>query len=140
MCLFIESEKLIAKEPIVVFKCLDYNRENKTYETPFQYFPVRFDADGVARLFVDKRKFKPKKVRGFKQINVGIHAFINIEQANYTSYMFPQTATHYAVIPKGAIYYLGGQEIASNELIIFKRKKDYREFKKKDYKDFFKEE
>lgn len=132
MCLRIISKKLVAENAIMVYKCLDYNKECKTYETPFRYFPVRFDVNGVTRLFADKKRFKPKKEGNIKQINVGIHAFTNKENADITSSQFGETETHYAVIPKGATYYLGANyEIASDELIIFKRRKDYSEFKKR---------
>ena len=131
MCLCVISEKRVAENAILVYKCLDYN-EDKTYCTPFQYLPITFDVDGVTILFADKKKFKPIKEDNGKVINVGIHAFTCKENAEHISSQFPETETHYAVIPKGATYYLGsGNEIASDELIIFKRRKDYSNFKKR---------
>lgn len=113
MCLNINSERLIAKEPIVVFKCLDVIIDNKVYETPFQYMPVNFDRTGKVTL-----KAKMKIYHG--EVEEGIHAYSDIYNAYETSKEFSQTEVFTGIIPKGTAYYLGDcGDIVAEKMIIY---------------------
>ena len=119
---------LVAKEDILVYKCLDYHYYNGEYCTPFQYMPIMFT----------KGKYVYNKVNmdesvaccaneKFAYIYSGIHAYSAKVKAIMVAKDFHKTngtSMHYAVIPKGSNFYVGVYDnIVSNNLIVYREKR-----------------
>lgn len=144
MCLtLLENKAQIAEKPILVFKMLEERsgyklRPCKTIkETPFRYMPVRFK-NGRSTL-----ESTIEVVEKYRQIQKGIHAYelLSIAQFNVKNIDSLGTwgcAVYYAVIPKGATYYLGTMcDIACDKLIVFQTKEHFeKSVYAKDYDKF----
>ena len=117
---------LVAKEDILVYKCLDCN--DGEYCTPFRYMPIVFT----------KGKYVYNKVNmdesvaccaneKFACIYSGIHAYSAKVKAIMVAKDFHKkngTSMHYAVIPKGSNFYVGVYDnIVSNNLIVYREKR-----------------
>ena len=115
----------VAETDLRVYKCLDY--ENGEYCTPFQYLPIVFE-NNMKHLHANII------LESFNKIHVGIHSFHDIWYVISTTNQFHKssgTKKHWAVIPKGSKFYIGiAGDVVSEDLIIFKRRKDYRAYKK----------
>lgn len=140
MCLIVEkgTNKRKAKADILVYKCLDECIER--YCTPFRYFPVYFEK---GKCVLNVKHFTYRKYRKVINSNYivnefrvegGIHSFRNEWGALKLVKDFHEkdgTNKHYAIIPKGANYYIGDKgDVVSTELIVFETKKDYKEYVK----------
>ena len=139
MCLKVATKKLTAKTDLLVFKCLDCYKDKRTYCTPFQYLPIKFDKDrkcviksGDNALTIEKEW--NDNVHGLIDvINIGVHAYTTKEASERTARQSPYcgTKTFYAVIPKGCPYYIGLDfEVVTTELIVFRSKKRFDEYTK----------
>ena len=117
---------LVAKEDILVYKCLDC--ENGEYCTPFQYMPIMFTKGKYA---YNKVKMNESAIcsenEKFAYIYYGIHAYSAKVKAIMVSKDFHKTngtSMHYAVIPKGSNFYVGYcDNIVSNNLIVYRDKR-----------------
>ena len=131
MCLIVEkgTNKRKAKTDILVYKCLDNNYGN--YCTPYMYFPVYFE-DGKYVLKV--KHFSYNNDKKVVIVEEGIHSFYLewcAQDVVTTFHEADGTEKHYAIIPKGANYYIGNDgDIVSTELIVFETKKDYDKYVK----------
>ena len=131
MCLVVEkgTNKRKAKTDILVYKCLDYFCDN--YCTPFYYFPVYFE-EGKCVLKV--KHFSYNYVEKVISVEEGIHSFYLEWCAQNVVTTFHEedgTEKHYAIIPKGANYYIGNDgDVVSTELIVFETEKDYKKYVK----------
>ncbi len=129
MCLTIleKTNKRVAVNDILVYKCLDYDVVYG-YSTPFQYFPIYFTENG--RYWMNVKNFTYSRNR--KDVDEGIHAYYDKEIADDTSESFVDscgTKTHYAIIPKGAKYYIGDKgDVVATTVIIFETEKDYENY------------
>lgn len=137
MCLTISNihknnnnKPFIAEKDIIVFKALDHydlSNRKKVFCTPYQYYPIDF-FDGKCIMKSDL----------YKDIDccfvrIGIHSFRDEKSAKETCAGFTETkmTKHWAIIPKGSKYYIGNDnDIASDNLIIFRTRKDFSEYKK----------
>ena len=117
---------LVAKEDILVYKCLDCN--DGEYCTPFQYMPIVF----TKGKYVYNKVNMGESVRYCKKdegayVYSGIHAYITKDKAIKVAKEFNNTngtSMHYAVIPKGSNFYVGqSDDIASNNLIVYREKR-----------------
>lgn len=132
MCLTIleKTNKRIARTNILVYKCLDYDLVYG-YCTPYQYYPIYFINDEWAEMKVKHFTYS----RNRKDVEEGIHAYYDKSVADDNSRRYFEgcgTKTYYAIIPKGAKYYIGhDNDIVVTELFIFKTKKDYENYVKK---------
>lgn len=130
MCLTIleKTNKRVAVNDILVYKCLDYDSDS--YSTPFQYFPIYFTENG--RYWMSVKNFTYSHEGNYKNVEQGIHAYYDKEMADDTSESFVDscgTETHYAIIPKGAKYYIGNKgDVVTTTLIIFETEKDYENY------------
>lgn len=131
MCLTVKkgTHRMVAETNLKVYKCLDYSPFFK-YQTPFQFMRINFNEKGQYRFEMDSNLIavRPRTLGGY-EVGRGIHAYHVKLAADETSSKFHEdsgTATHYAVIPKGSHYYIGEKrDIVSNQMIIFKSKKDF---------------
>ena len=137
MCLIVEkgTNKRKAKANILVYKCLDECRGN--YCTPYQYFPVYFE-EGKCVLkvkhFTYRNVINSNYIVNEIRVEGGIHSFYKEWAALRVVNDFHEkdgTDKHYAIIPKGANYYIGVEgDVVSTELIVFETKKDYNNYVK----------
>ena len=116
---------LVAKEDILVYKCLDCN--DGEYCTPFQYMPIAFTKGKYA---YNKVKMSKKIYCGIRKnalVSEGIHAYSTRDKAIKVAKDFRKsngTYMHYAVIPKGSNFYVGqSDDIVSNNLIVYREKR-----------------
>ena len=131
MCLLINTDlhknnkPFVADKNIVVYKFLKYDMG--CFYTPFQYFIVNFDKNGM--FFYDNTEMEISN----KKVYRGIHSYIKetyipffYGQADVLGY---QEALFYAIIPAGSHYYIGvDNDIVSDNLIIFKHTQDINRF------------
>lgn len=126
------NKPFIAEKDIIVFKALDHydlNNRKKVFCTPYQYYPIDF-IDGKC---VMKSDLYMKSESNCYFVSIGIHSFRDEESAKVTCAGFPETkmTKHWAIIPKGSKYYIGdNNDIVSDNLIIFRTREDFREYKK----------
>lgn len=140
MCLLLlEKKPKMAVKPILVYKVLeeiDAEKPLKTIkETPFQYMRVKFKHR--------KTTLESKICVYHSMVNESIHAYRDMsfselvvrELDNHRAWGMK---TYYAVIPKGATYYIGKNcDVATNKLIVFLTKEDFEKSEyAKDYKVF----
>lgn len=119
---------LVAKEDILVYKCLDYYYYNGVYCTPFQYMPIMF---AKGKYVYNKVNMKESVAccanEKFACIYSGIHAYSAKVKAIMVAKDFHKTngtSMHYAVIPKGSNFYIGNNDdIVSNNLIVYRDKR-----------------
>lgn len=139
MCLIIKkgTNKRKAKADILVYKCLDECCGH--YCTPFQYFPIYFEKGKCilkVKHFTYNKKIKINNYDYKENIIVytGIHSYYEeLEVLRVVNEFHEKNGTnkHYAIIPKGANYYIGEEgDVVSTELIIFETEKDYKEYVK----------
>lgn len=118
----------VAKEDILVYKCLDYYYYNGVYCTPFQYMPIMFTK---GKYVYNKVNMKESVAccanEKFACIYSGIHAYSAKVKAIMVAKDFHKTngtSMHYAVIPKGSNFYIGNNDdIVSNNLIVYRDKR-----------------
>lgn len=117
---------LVAKEDILVYKCLDCN--DGKYCTSFQYMPIVFTR---GKYVYNKVKMNESVVcrekDEFAYVYSGIHAYRTKDKAVEISKSFCYycgTSMHYAVIPKGSNFYIGDNtDVVSNNLIVYREKR-----------------
>lgn len=144
MCLvLLEKNPKMAVKPILVYKVLEELSDCKPLktikETPFQYMRVKFKHR--------KTTLESKICVYYGSTNYTVHESIHA----YRDITFSETVvreldnhrawgmkTYYAVIPKGATYYIGTNcDVATNKLIVFLTKEDFEKSEyAKDYKTF----
>lgn len=119
----------IAQNNIVVYKALDTKTYNgvKNICTPYRYLPIVF--------FDGKCVMNESNMDIYGEfINKGIHAYTTEERCKITCNMFHDetgTKKFWAVIPKGSRFFVGnGDDIVSDNLIIFKTREEFRKYKK----------
>ena len=122
------SKPFIAEKDIIVYKALDHCDcfGNKRICTPYRYYPIVF-VNGKCII----SSVLPRS--GSLYVDFGVHAFVNEEKIKRTCHFFPETkmTKHWAIIPKGSKYYIGQEEdIVTNELIVFKTRKEFRKYRK----------
>lgn len=117
---------LVAKEDILVYKCLDCN--DGEYSTPFQYMPIVFTKgkyvynkvnmnESVAYCEKDEGAYAYSGIHSYRAKDRAIKV---AKEFNYTN----GTSMHYAVIPKGSNFYVGqSDDIVSNNLIVYREKR-----------------
>ena len=128
MCLYIEKKyhphrkALVAQEDILVYKALKHVQTCPpffTYKSPF--FPCFWCPSNG--------KIKMESTFKFKEggITEGIHAFQrNVRLRGLGT----DVKQHYAIIPKGTLFYMGYySDIVSHELIVFEKVEDYVKYK-----------
>lgn len=125
MCLITnQSKPLIAKEDITVYKALDEINEidalvNKLvtyYVTPYRYYPMEFN-----KLYINKQEEDVFRLPFYTSVGKGFyHAYSNLESIP-TSVLWNHNI-YKAIIPKGSIYYMNSNAIASKQIIILKEK------------------
>lgn len=145
MCLvLLENKPKMAVNPILVYKILeeiDAEKPLKTIkETPFQYMRVKFKH---RKTTLESKICVYKGSANNSSIHESIHAFRDMsfselvvrELDNHRGWGMK---TYYAVIPKGATYYIGTNcDVATNKLIVFLTKEDFEKSEyAKDYKVF----
>ena len=119
---------LVAKEDILVYKCLDYYYYNGVYCTPFQYMPIVFTKGKYVynKVNMDESVVCHENEK-FACIYSGIHAYSAKVKAIMVAKDFHKTngtSMHYAVIPKGSNFYVGVYDnIVSNNLIVYREKR-----------------
>lgn len=116
---------LVAKEDILVYKCLDCN--DGKYCTSFRYMPIVFTR---GKYVYNKVKMSQKIGCGIREnalVSKGIHSYRAKDKAIKVAKEFNYingTSMHYAVIPKGSNFYVGqSDDIASNNLIVYREKR-----------------
>ena len=119
----------IAKNNIVVYKALDTKNLDgvKNICTPYMYFPIVF--------FEGKCVMNEPSMDIYgKRIDRGIHAYTTEERCKETCNLFHEnngTKKFWAIIQKGSKYFVGnGDDIVSDNLIIFKTREEFRKYKK----------
>lgn len=129
MCLVSEiSTPLVAEKPILVYKMLKrLPFRYRVKETPYQFLKILFKK-GVCTLSA-KLKYTFIPYHDFTEVSEGIHAWKRKKCANdaaecYKSCYGGGTSIHYAVIPKGAKYFVGDYDIVSEKMIIFLNRKE----------------
>lgn len=141
MCLtLLEETPKVAVKPILVYKLLGEINVDKPLkaikETPYQHMRVKFKL-GKATL--------ESKICVYinNTIYESIHAFRDISYSElvanvYGNHITCNIKTYYAVIPKGATYYIGTKyDVATDKLIVFLTKEDFEKSEyAKDYKVF----
>ena len=144
MCLvLLENKPKMAVKPILVYKVLeeiDAEKPLKTIkETPFRYMRVKFKH----RKTTLESKICVYYGSDNYAVHESIHAFRDISFSESVvreldSHRVWGMKTYYAVIPKGATYYIGNNfDVATNKLIVFLTKEDFEEsVYAKDYKTF----
>lgn len=133
MCLTIlkNTNKFVAESNILVYKCLDC--EDDKYCTPFQYVPIYFN-NGKTELEVKNFTYSHHIdiLHISNTVNQGIHAYYVYNETKEVCKAFGYccgTKTHYAIIPKGAKYYVGNKgDVVSTKLIIFETEEDYKNY------------
>ena len=133
MCLFIdekihgsnhrEMRPFVTQTDIVVNKLLkkdySYRTDGEEYYAPYR------DTE-----YVMGKLYKSKLVRDTNLVFEGLHAFYSHRSArsakSHDFYGEEDISVFWAVIPKGSKVYLGepSKEIVSNQLIVYKTKKD----------------
>lgn len=117
----------VAKEDILVYKCLDYHYYNGEYCTPFQYMPIMFTKGKYVYNKVNMSQKRSCGIRENALISKGIHAYSTKNAAIALSkslYGRNGASMHYAVIPKGSNFYIGNNDdIVSNNLIVYRDKR-----------------
>lgn len=138
MCLvLLEKTPKVAEKPILVYKVLeeiDVNKPLKTVkETPFRYMRVKFKHS--------KTTLESKICVWGGTVSESIHAYRDISFSEGTVRGLDYNRawgmkTYYAVIPKGATYYIGKNfDVATDKLIVFLEKEDFeKSVYAKDYK------
>ena len=117
---------LVAKEDILVYKCLDCT--SGEYCTPFQYMPIMFTKGKYVynKVNMDESVVCHENEK-FACIYSGIHAYSAKVKAIMVAKDFHKTngtSMHYAVIPKGSNFYIGNNDdIVSNNLIVYRDKR-----------------
>ena len=134
MCLVVVkgTNKRVAKVDIFVYKCLDYFYGNfcTPYCTPFYFFPIFFE-NGEYVLKV--KNFTYNKSSNNKRVEEGIHSYYNKSAAQKLEK--DGIEKHYAIIPKGAKYYIGNNgDVVSTELIVFETEEHYKKYVEKSEK------
>ena len=138
MCLKLASKKLVAETDLLVYKCIDYDKDTDTYCTPFQYLPIVFK-DGVTVIeggdnaLAIERVWSNQLNKMTTVINFGVHAYTTKKEAVDTANLFPASGTevYYAIIPKGCPYYLGlNFDIVTTKLIVFRTKMNFNKYAK----------
>ena len=138
MCLKLASKKLVAETDLLVYKCIDYDKDTDTYCTPFQYLPIVFK-DGVTVIEGGNMALTIEKVKNAATnkyvdgINYGVHAYTTKKEAVDTASLFPASGTevYYAIIPKDCPYYIGlNFDIVTTKLIVFRTKRNFDKYAK----------
>ncbi len=146
MCLtLLEETPKVAVKPILVYKILEELSDCKWLktikETPFQYMRVKFK---------HRKTTLESKIclyKGSANINSSIHEAIHAYRDISISELLIKECddkgiwgmkTYYAVIPKGATYYIGTNfNVATDKLIVFLTREDFEKSEyAKDYEVF----
>ncbi len=125
----------VANKPILVYKMLRrIPFRYRVRETPYQFLKISFK-NGVCTLSSKLKYTTFISLHDFTEVSEGIHAWKRKKYANdaadcYKFYYGGRARIHYAVIPKGAKYFVGDYDIVSEKMIIFINRKD---LKKSEY-------
>jgi len=133
MCLYISTKfhhsvneeyraKKVGKNPLLVWKLLEYNEDIRGYATPYQYLPITFK-NGMK--VVNGVGFSPVVKKPYTAVNEGVHAYRTKDRAinatiealanRWEFVRFP------AIIPSGERYFIGKDgDIVASQMIIFK--------------------
>lgn len=130
MCLYIDEsvhgtayskqKPFIAQTDIVVWKLLikdfDFDEDKTVYLAPYR-----------RTLYVLGQLYKSKLGKDWCAIDEGLHCFSNHRKARMVKELEWDfdTSVFWAIIPKGSKVYVGtDKELVSNQLIVYKSKKD----------------
>lgn len=145
MCLIaINEHAWTAERPILVYKIL-IDSGFFTKLTPFMDFKIKFKL-GRSQEYVSnfgKSVYKSSS-ETIIEINEGLHAMCNKCIAKVVSNNLScrniKTKVYYAVIPKGAKYYVGtNHDIVSDRQIIFRTERAFKRSEYSDCKPLYKE-
>lgn len=144
MCLvLLENKPKMAVKPILVYKVLEEINTDKPLktikETPFRYMRVKFKH---RKTTLESKICVSYGLTNY-MVNESIHAFRDVSFSesfvrDIDRHRVWGMKTYYAVIPKGATYYIGNNfDVATNKLIVFLEKEDFeKSVYAKDYKTF----
>lgn len=139
MCLnAINEHAWTAERPILVYKILiDYGFFTKI--TPFMDFKIKFKL-GRSQEYVSNLGKSVYKYNSETIIKEGLHAMYNKTIAKIVSDRLGRAKVYYAVIPKGAKYYVGkDHDIVSDRQIIFRTERAFKRSEYSDCKPLYKE-
>ena len=105
MCLIINpvNVALEAETDIVCWKFLEIvNYKKGKFKTPYKNFPVKIG-----------KTYTSKLVKEGKEVNVGIHSFVKIEDALDYQNGYGRVVAK-CIIPKGSMYFLGAYDLTDD--------------------------
>lgn len=143
MCLTaINEHAWTAERPILVYKILE-DKGFFTKLTPFMNFKIKFK-HGRSQQYVSKLGKSVYENGSIVEIGEGLHAMYNKTMAKIISNNLVcreiKTNVYYAVIPKGAKYYVGvNHDIVSDRQIIFRTERAFKRSEYSDCKPLYKE-
>jgi len=145
MCLYISTKfhhsvneeyraKKVGKNPLLVWKVLEYNYSTLGYQTPYEYLPITFN-NGMK--VVDGIGFRPVKQKSYSYINTavneGVHAYHTKDDATDATIEALESGWRFkrfpAIIPSGEKYFIGIYgDIVASKMIIFKSMKSLNKY------------
>lgn len=143
MCLYIENavhtetmkyrnqdipKPLVADKDILCFKHLRKNVYHYYY-TPYQLKTVEFNKNGVAELVSNVKSEKLPFTMNKSLLSLGFIITKGIHSFSFKKHPYYGTLCFKAIIPQGALYYVGNnKDLVSSKLIIFEDDDAYEKY------------